>query len=400
MSSMMTQPHRPLANIRVVDLSQGLAGPTCGFHLAEFGAQVVKVEPPEGDWGRNMGTPVAGMSPMAHCYNRGKQGLAIDLKAPEGKEAVLRLARVSDVFIQSARPGAMQRLGLDFEAIAKVKSNIVYVSVSGYGQTGPDRSLPMTDTVAQAFSGLMSINKGRDGVPHKIDTTIVDNVTGLYAFQAAAMALWGRGPDTPATHLDISLMQGAASVQAHRVLEYSATRRMPEALNPPAGSFPTKDGWIAVTLVTEEQYQRICATIGMDHLATDPRFRTFADRRVNISALMPLLDARFREMTTADWETRLKAADILSSPVNDYGSWLTAPQVVTTQAAPAITVSGPGAAGGTQVQIPRTPGQPLYDAPAPHIGQHSRQILAEVGFSPSEIDALIAKGTVAQFTTS
>lgn len=392
----MSMPHRPLANIRVVDLSQGLAGPTCGFHLAEFGARVVKVEPPEGDWGRNMGSAIAGISPMGHCYNRGKQGLAIDLKSPDGKEAVLRLARLSDVFIQSARPGAMQRLGLDFEAIAKVKPNIVYVSISGYGQTGPDRALPMTDTVAQAFSGLMSINKGRDGVPHKIDTTIVDNVTGLYAFQAVTMALWGRSPDAPATHLDISLMQGAASLQAHRVLEYSATRRMPEALNPPAGSFPTKDGWIAVTLVTEEQYQRICATIEMRQFATDPRFKTFADRRANIAVLMPLLDARFREKTTAEWAPLLKAADILSSPVNDYGSWLAAPQVVATHAAPAVTLNRPNAEAGSQVHIPRTPGQPLYDAPAPQLGQHSRAILAEIGFTPSEIDALIAKGTVAQ----
>jgi crotonobetainyl-CoA:carnitine CoA-transferase CaiB-like acyl-CoA transferase len=388
--------HRPLSNIQVVDLSQGLAGPTCGFHLAEFGARVVKVEPPEGDWGRNMGSAIAGMSPMAHCYNRGKQGLAIDLKATEGKDAVLRLARLSDVFIQSARPGAMQRLGLDFETIAKVKPNIVYASVSGYGQTGPDSALPMTDTVAQAFSGLMSINKGRDGVPHKIDTTIVDNVTGLYAFQAVTMALWGRGSDTPATHLDISLMQGAASLQAHRVLEYSATRRMPEALNPPAGSFPTKDGWIAVTLVTEEQYQRICTTIGRPQLASDPRFKTFAGRRANIAELMPLLDTRFRAMTTAEWAPLLKAADILSSPVNDYGSWLAAPQVVATVAAPTVTLNGPHAGAGAQVQVPRTPGQPLYDALAPQLGQHSRAILSEIGFTTSEIDALIAKRAVIQ----
>ena len=310
---------------------------------------------------------------------------------------MLRLARASDVFIQSARPGAMQRLGLDFEAIAKVKPNIVYVSVSGYGQTGPDRALPMTDTVAQAFSGLMSINKGRDGVPHKIDTTIVDNVTGLYAFQAATMALWGRSPDAPATHLDISLMQGAASLQAHRVLEYSATRRMPEALNPPAGSFPTKDGWIAVTLVTEEQYQRICATIEMPQLATDPRFKTFADRRANIAALMPLLDARFREMTTAEWAPSVEGGGYscpAQSTTTARGSRRRRSSRRTRRRR--STLHGPGGEAGAQVHIPRTPGQPLYDAPAPQLGQHSRAILAEIGFTPSEIEALIAKGTVAQ----
>ena len=145
--------HRPLTHIRVVDLSQGLAGPSCGLYLAEYGARVVKVEPPDGDWGRSMGSDIAGMSPMAQSYNRGKRGLAIDLKTAPGKDAVLRLARVSDVFIQSARPGAMQRLGLDFEAIRKVRPDIVYVSVSGYGQTGPARALPMTDTDGPHWRG-------------------------------------------------------------------------------------------------------------------------------------------------------------------------------------------------------------------------------------------------------
>lgn len=393
----MTSTHRPLTHIRVVDLSQGLAGPTCGLYLAEHGAEVVKVEPPEGDWGRNMGTPVAGISPMGHSYNRGKRGLAIDLKSAAGKEAVLRLARSADVFIQSARPGAMRRLGLDFEAIKVVKPNIVYVSVSGYGQTGPAHALPMTDTVAQAFSGLMSINKGRDGVPHKIDTTIVDNVTGLYAFQATAMALWGRTAETPAVHLDISLMQAAAALQTHRIVEYSATQKMPEALNPPAGSFPTKDGWIAVTLVTEEQWRRICAAIGLETLAADPRFATFADRRVNIATLMPLLDARFRERTTAKWIEVLKPADVLSSPVNDYGGWLTDAQVKATDAAPRVVLQGPGApVGGSPVDMPRTPGRTVFDAPAPQLGQHSREVLAELGFSNDEIAALIAQGAVRQ----
>ena len=389
-------PHRPLSHIRVVDLSQGLAGPTCGLHLAEFGADVVKVEPPAGDWGRDMGTHVGGMSPLAQSYNRGKRGLAIDLKSAQGKEAVLRLAKVSDVFIQSARPGAMQRLGLDFETISKIKPNIVYVSVSGYGQTGPARALPMTDTVAQAFSGLMSINKGRDGVPHKIDTTIVDNVTGLYAFQATVMALWGRTLETPATHLDISLMQAAAALQTHRIMEFSATQRMPEALNPPAGSFPTRDGWIAVTLVTEAQYQRICKTIGQDELATDPRFKTFADRRENIPALTALLDARLREKTTAEWDALFKAADILASPVNDYGAWLGDPQVQATAAAPRVVLGELGTTGGVPVHIPRTPGQLVFDAPSPQLGQHSRAILAGIGFSVSEIAGMIAKGVVAQ----
>ena len=380
---------KPLSQIRVFDLSQGIAGPTCGMHLAEYGARVIKLEPPEGDWGRPLGAPINGMSGMSFMYNRGKESLGIDLKAPAGIEAARKLAARSDVFIQSARPGAMEKLGLGFEEVRRLRPNVVYVSVSGYGMRGPNRSAPMTDTVAQAFAGLMAINRGRDGVPHKIDTTIVDNVTGLYAFQATVMALWGRTSETPAEHVDVSLLQSAAALQSHMIADYSARGRSPEALNPPAGTFPTLDGWIAVTLTNEEHFKRICRALEREDIQRDSRFATFADRRQNLPALIAMLDAIYKTRTTAGWLARLKREDILASPVNDYGALLADAQVLETDVAPALA-----ATPTMSVRAPRTPNRAAFTNPTPQIGEHSRRILAELGLSRAEIDALIAKGVV------
>jgi crotonobetainyl-CoA:carnitine CoA-transferase CaiB-like acyl-CoA transferase len=378
---------RPLDGYRILDLSQGLAGPSCAMYLAEYGARVIKVEPPEGDWSRALGARLGHSGAIGTVYNRGKEALCLDLKAPAARDVALKIAATCDVVIQSARPGAMERLGLGFEDVRKVRGNVVYVSVSGFGVTGPSSALPLSDAAAQAYSGLMSVNRGRDGVPHKLDTTIVDNVTGFYAFQATVMALWGRTAETPATHLDVSLLQAASAVQAHNVAEFSLTGRNPGLPNPPAGAFPTRDGWITITLVHEEHWRRIARVLGLDWLATDPRYATFAARSENLAALRAIMDARLKERTTSEWYQRLLAADVLSSPVNSYGDWLADPQALATQSAPEVEI-----APGIAINIPRTPARPPFTAPSPALGEHTRALLAEFGIPTGAIDELIAAG--------
>ncbi len=379
----------PLASLRILDMSQGIAGPSCAGHFAEFGAHVVKIEPPEGDWMRPLGSRVAGTSPQAVTYNRGKQSLAIDLKTPQGRDIALQLAARSHVAIESARPGVMERLGLGFQALKAVRPEIIYVSISGFGQTGPNREAPLVDALAQAKSGLMSVMRSRDGAPVKMDATLIDAITGLYAFQAASMALWGRQPGSDARHIDISLMQAAAHIQAPNILEWDYVGKAPGVLNPPAGNYRTKDGFLVLTTVNEAQFKGIFRAIGQPEIASDARFATIAARKANLADLRALVDAALATRTTAEWIPVFAKEGALASAISTYGDWLADDHAKAVGSAPAYTFGT-----GETARIPHLPGQPPNTAPVPGIGEHSREVLAELGLARGDIEALIASGVV------
>jgi crotonobetainyl-CoA:carnitine CoA-transferase CaiB-like acyl-CoA transferase len=381
------QDDKPLAGLTVLDASQGIAGPSCASHFAQYGARVIKIEPPEGDWIRHHGTQIAGTSPPAIAYNRGKESLCLDLKRPEARDVALKLARGAQVFIESSRPGVMDRLGLGFEHIKSVNPDIIYLSISGWGQKGPNRELPMVDTVGQAVSGLMSVTLSREGSPVKINATLIDAVTGLYAFQATSMALWNKRPGSGARHIDINLLQSAAHMMIHNILEYAFVGRAPGLLNPPAGNYRTKDSWLAVTLVTEAQFGGICKAIGQPELAREARFNSFQARKANIADLTEILDAALVTRTTEEWLPLFAAAGALASRVYTHGDWLDHPQVTAVGAAPPYPL-----ADGGSVRIPHLPGTAPFDAPVPRIGEHTRALLAEAGLSTAEIARLIASG--------
>lgn len=378
---------RPLQGLTVLDLSQGIAGPSCGSHFAEYGARVIKIEPPGGDWIRKLGTDIAGTSSPAIAYNRGKESLALDLKRPEAREIALNLAARARVLIESARPGVTERLGLGFEAVKAANPDIVYVSVSGWGQRGPNRTEPMVDTVGQAISGLMSVTRDREGAPVKVNATLIDAITGLYAFQAAIMTLWGKQPGSGARHLDINLLQAAAHIQAPNVLEYAYVGQPPGLLNPPAGNYRTKDGWIAITLVNEAQFAGICKAIGRPELAQDARFNSFQTRKENVAALSEILDTALITRTTDDWVQRMTSAGALASRINNYGDWLADPHVAAVAAAPPYRL-----ANGRTAALPHLPGVLPFDGPVPRVGQHTNALLAEAGFTGAEIDRLLSVG--------
>lgn len=381
----------PLQGIVVLDMSQGIAGPSCGGHFAEHGAEVIKIEPPEGDWIRNLGARIAGTSSPAILYNRGKSSLAIDLKTPEGRDLALKISERAHVVIESARPGVMERLGLGFDAVKARQPDVIYVSVSGWGQRGPKRESPMVDTVGQAVSGLMSVIRSREGAPGKIDAAMIDAITGLYAFQAASMALWGKKKGSGARHIDISLLQAAAHIQGPNLIECAYSGKQPVVLNPPAGNYRTKDGWMAVTLVTEAHFAGICRAIGQPQIAEDPRYATFAARRSVIPELRRILDEALGKETTDHWTAAFAKEGALASRINDYVDWLAHPQVNAIEAAPAYPLSS-----GETVRIPHLPGQPPNPAPVPAVGGQSREVLGKLGLAPGDIEALIAKRIVRQ----
>ena len=364
---------KPLAGLLVLDLSQGIAGPYCARLLGDHGARVLKVEPPGGDWMRELGPGPGATSASALYYNLGKESLVLDLKLARDLGRALALAARADVVIESSRPGAMAKLGLGFEAVRARNAAVIYLSISGFGRTGPRAGEPLTDTVAQAFSGYMSINRDRDGIPHKTGTTIIDAVTGLYAFQAVTLALWPGGA-REARHLDVSLMGSAAAVLGPKVLEAAFLGRAPETINAPAGSYRTSDGWIAVTLVREKQFQALVRAIGEPDLARDPRFADFAERSRNLAPLQEIIAARLAERTTEDWVTRFTAAGVLASRINGFGDWLADPHVVASGTAPMVEVMA-----GTSLPVPRNPGQKAQDRPCPGIGEHTAAVLREFG---------------------
>ena len=379
----------PYQGVTVLDLSQGIAGPHCGMLLAAYGARVIKVEPRGGDWMRTLGSRVGEFSAHAIAYNVGKRSIALDLKHDRGRSLVLRIAEQADVMIESFRPGVARRLGVGFDDVKAINPRIIYLSVSGFGQTGPDAERPCTDTVSQAFSGLISINTGRDGIPHRLDTTIIDAITGLYAFQSVSAALHGRQSETEGCHLDISLLQCAAAIQASKIIEYHLEQGAPLALNAPGGCYRTEDGWIAITLLREAEFVRLCEALELPELCVDPRFASFATRSEYNEELTRRIQDRIRNRSTEDWVEHFTRCEVLCKKVNDYGDWLAHPQVRATNSAPKVSVLGSSA-----VPLPVVPGRGAMQQPPPRIGEHGREILAEVGFTPAEIDALIADGVV------
>src|SRR3954471_7391526 len=285
----------PYRGLRVVDFGQGIASPYCAMLLAAYGAEVTKVEPPEGDWSRYLGTTYGNHTVLSAVYNRGKRSLCLDLKHEQGIAVARRLAGVCDVFIEGFRPGVAARLGLGYQALVKDNPGLIYLSVSGFGQNGPYAERPGSDSVAQAFSGLVSINVGNDRIPHRVGTTISDVATGVYAFQAIATALFARESVGTGRWIDVNLAQSTAALLGHKFAEHVLEAGAPRALNVPAGTYRTQDGWMMVTLVNEAQYRRLCAAIGRDDLGSDPRFSDFARRADSAETLI----AQFRELFVA-----------------------------------------------------------------------------------------------------
>ena len=389
----------PYRGLRVLDFGQGIASPYCAMLLGVYGADVIKVEPPEGDWSRYLGTTYGNHTTLSAVYNRGKRSLCLDLKHKDGIAIAQRLAREADVLIEGFRPGVAARLGLGYEGLSRDNPGLIYLSVSGFGQSGPYSKRPGSDSIAQAFSGLVSINVGADGTPHRVGTTISDVVTGVYAFQAISTTLFARATVGTGRWIDVNLCQSTAALLGHKVAEHVLEGGTPRALNVPAGTYQTQDGWMMVTLVNEPQYRRLCTAIEREDLASDPRFADFAKRADLADTLITQMREIFRTEPTEAWLSRLHAADIIAERILNPGEWLRNVHVEATRAAVCQDTPGVG-----PVYTPRTPGIASLSedslCPAPDIGQDSCTILLEAGFDRRAIDDLLEAGAVHQAKSS
>jgi crotonobetainyl-CoA:carnitine CoA-transferase CaiB-like acyl-CoA transferase len=385
----------PYRGLRVLDFGQGIASPYCAMLLGVYGADVIKVEPPEGDWSRFLGTTYGNHTTLSAVYNRGKRSLCLDMKNKDAIAIARRLAKDCDVLIEGFRPGVAARLGIGYEELSRDNPGLIYLSVSAFGQSGPYSKRPGSDSVAQAFSGLVSVNVGNDKTPHRVGTTVSDVVTGVYAFQAIATTLFARATVGTGRWIDVNLCQSTAALLGHKVAEHMLEGGAPRALNVPAGSYQTTDGWMMVTLVNEPQYKRLCAAIERDDLASDPRFADFASRADAADTLIAQLREVFLARPTDVWLPRLHAADIIAERILNPGEWLHNPHVEATNASVCQDTPGVG-----PVYTPRTPGIASLSedglCPAPDIGQDSVAILTEAGLDRDTIDQLIKAGAVRQ----
>jgi len=387
----------PFAALKVIDLSQGIAGPYCAMLLAQQGAQVIKVEGPgDGDWSRVLGVRYGDHSAFSIIGNLGKRSVAIDLKNEEGKAVLWRLIEGADVFIEGFRPGVIKRLGFDYEAVSAREPRIVYLSISGFGQSGPLVGRPAMDPVLQAFSGLTGENHGEDGIPHRVPTIPVDMVTALYSFQAMSSALYARRDEPRGRYLDSSLMQCAAGMQAIRMMSSLLEGGVVRPGGSPAGIFRTADGWISVTTILDRDWFALCEAIDRPDLAAQERFKKVADRHAQDEELMSMLRSLLITQTTAHWSQRLAKANVMHERVNRYADFVKEPQAIETGLF--SWLSQPGL--NRTVPVANLPGMARFEdgtpaATAPTVGQHTAEVLGECGYDAAQIAGLAQRGVIA-----
>ena len=384
-----------LDRLRVLDFTTTIAGPHCGRLLADLGAEVIKIEAPEGDMMRTRPPLRNGASTSFGQLNAGKKSLVLDLKAPQGVEAVRRLATTADVVVENFRPGVMRRFGLDYDALAPIRPELIYCAISGYGQTGPSAELPAYAPVIHAASGYDLAHMAYQGEQRRPDYCgifIADVVAGTYAFGAIMTALYQREITGQGQMIDVSMLESMLS------LTLSEIQAAQFAVAPPGrpvfGPIAAKDGYINLAIASERTFQNLCAASGHPQWITDPRFAQYPDRRANWGQLIEELECWSRERTVREVQALFDRHGVPSSPYRTVTEAMTDPQLGHRRAFAEIRDMG----GTFQALNPpfRMSGATAAARPyAAALGEHTEELLAEIGYTPAEIAALVSTATAA-----
>ena len=394
----------PLDGIVVLDLTRILAGPYMTQLLGDYGAEIIKVERPGlGDDTRRWGPPFVkdaegrDTSESAYylCANRNKRSIAVDLSTPEGAETVRRLAARADVLAENFRPGSLAKYGLDYESLKAVNPRLIYCSISGWGQTGPNREKPGYDLMAQGFGGIMSLTGEPDGEPMKVGVAVADVVCGLYAATAILAALHHRERTGEGQHIDIALVDTQVSWLINAGLYYLTSGEEPPRLGNahpnivPYQVFPCADGHVIIAVGNDAQFARFCAFIGRESLAQDPRFATNAARVRNREALIPLITEALKGLRRDEIVKGLEAIGVPAGPVNRLADVFASDQVAARGMKIAmphpLAGSGHVTLIGNPVKFSATP--VTYRRPPPLCGEHTEEILKEFGLTETKTDA-------------
>lgn len=401
---MTTEPldHRPLAGIRVVDLTRVMTGPYCTMMLGDLGADVIKVElPGKGDDTRAWGPPFqAGEAAYYLSVNRNKRSIAIDLKSSEGKEVLWRLIDSADVVVENFSPGTIGRLGFGWEAVHDRNRRAVMASISGFGQTGPSSGRTAYDLVVQGMGGIMSVTGQVGGPPTKYGVPIGDIGAGMFAAYAISAALFRRSVTGEGQYIDVSMLGGQIAMLTYQAASYFATGTVPQpagnahSIIAPYDAFPTKDGFVIVAVGNDNLWQRFSTAVGLTEAASDSRFATNADRVANKAAMYEQINAALGILTTDEIVTRLDKVSVPCGPILTVDRVFENPQVQHAGLKRDVAHPTAGKLSLTGFPYHFSEGELEIDHAPPLLGEHSRQILSEAGYRDDEIARMLASGAV------
>src|SRR5215468_9670147 len=390
---------KPLAGIRVIELANFIAGPLAGTLLADMGANVVKIEPPQGDMGRAMPPLTDGESVSFVALNRNKRSLVLDLKRDEAREIVLKLAATSDVFLEAYRPGALEKLGLGAEQVRAVNPRIVYTSVSGFGQTGPYRRRAGINLIIEAFSGALSMTGEPGQMPTRPGVQTADVFGALFATYATLSGLVGAGRHGEGRVADVSLVEASIAAAAWEAAEYLATGNVPQPLgnkhrlNAPYQLFETRDKrYLAIGTPNDQLFAKLMQVLGLtDHIG-DPRFASYAKRKANEEALLPIVEPAVRARDAQELEAALIAVGVPCARVNNFKEVFDDPHIIARGMVREVEHPRLGTMRAVRNPVVLGRDSPGLDRHSPMLGEHSAELLRELQFSDAEIDALVASG--------
>jgi CoA:oxalate CoA-transferase len=390
---------KPLAGIRVIELANFIAGPLAGTLLADMGADVVKIEPPQGDMGRATPPIRNGESVSFVALNRNKRSLVLDLKQPQAIEVLLKLAGKSDVFLEAYRPGALDKLGLGADAVKAVHPRIIYTSVSGFGQTGPDRRRAGVNLILEAFSGALSVTGEPGKMPMRPGVQTADVFGALFATYATLAGLVGAARNGEGRIADVSLVEASIAAAAWEAAEYLETGNVPQPLgnrhrlNAPYQLFETNDGrYIAIGTPNDTLFGRLMQVLGLAAHVSDPRFVSYASRKANEDALLPLVEPAVRQRSAQELEQALRDAGVPCARVNNFKEVFADPQIVARGVMQELEHPRLGKMRTTRNPVLLDHDGPAIDRHSPMLGEHSEEVLTELGYSRDAIRKLAAAG--------
>jgi CoA:oxalate CoA-transferase len=394
---------RPLDDLFVVDLTRILSGPICTMLMADMGAEVIKVEPPPfGDDSRQWGPHfIGGISTYFLSVNRNKKSLGLNLKSKDGRAILHKLIERADVLLENFRPGVLDRLGFDYEAVTKLNPRTIYCSVSGFGHTGPYRDRPGYDVIAQGESGMMDLTGYPDGPPAKLGASLADIVAGLYAFNGICLALLARQKTGKGQHVDVSLLDGMVSTLAYHALIYLSTGRSPTRAGTrhpsivPYECFQTKDGFVNIAVTNQKQWENFCEALGFPEIAHDDRFETMKARLSNYGILRPMIERVVSMMSRTEVIKAMSEVGIPAGPINTVGEILEDSHIHARQMVAELTHPqyGPLRVLGIPIKLSDTPG--IVENAPPMFGEHNREVLQKLGFTEKEVAELERSGVLA-----
>jgi len=389
----------PLTGLKVLDLTRVVSGPFCSMLLADFGADVIKVEAPDGDPSRVTGILGAGENPYFVNLNRNKRTITIDMKQERGKEIVRRMALASDVLVENFRPGVMDRLGLGYKVLSALNPALIYAAITGFGKTGPYKDRPAFDFIAQAMSGFMSLNGDRTMPSLRVGIPISDTIAGLYAAFGILAALRERDRTGRGQEIQTAMVDGLISMFTFAAAAYFSTGQLPprngndHMVVAPYGLFNASDGPIAVAPSTEKNWQQLCTALGLENLMSDPRFDSAEKRREHRSEINALVESVIGGRTRQEWIALLNQAGVPCGPVNNLAQAFSDPQVLHQEMViESAQPGGPVKMPGFPVKLSSTPAR--LRKPSPRVSEHTVDVLQELGYREEEIENLIKTNVV------